>query len=1088
MSIFLPPRCGAALAVLLSILAALLPAHAQTNISLDESVSDSLAAGEEQLYLLENMPTGQRVYVDRTAASNQNQLNWILADRFGRVISQDLTALNDLGTVALMGGDYTLTVRGEFPASAGTFTFTVRDVADAEASISLDVATGGNISGVGATQAFAIPLPQGGPVRFFFSGTNPNQLSYRLTDALGNLRQDWTTSAPVASQRWHLLSGTNRIEVRGRNGFTGPFDLRVSPEEEAAAVALPLGGTVPYDSLDLSEIEAFSFSLGAATQVSFLFAYTHANGAGEWQLERGDGDIVRDWTDSMSVAAEALALSAGSYTLRIRSRGVTRVQGSVSLLEVVDGDAVLAPDQAATATLDVPGQVQRFLLSSVPSGDYLLDQLDSDNSARMNFEIEDALGRTILSRTTSAADVESIRLGGGDYTLTVSGEGNATGFVDFVLVTKTAVDATVSLGATIIDSISQPGEQRRYAFTALTDREVSIDLLSSTNTAGLNITLVDAVGRRMVSRTTSLPSSRMIFLAAGDYELTVLGEGGATGDYSLELVDVGAAGFTATGTPLALDTLATATIDTSTPQRWQISLASDSEIYFQLLDGINGLTWSVFDGAGEALFDNQRARFAETDNRGPFALKAGDYTIEFNLGSGGPADYEFQAVTVSESEAAISADTTINGVIAGPGSRAAYLFNVAADARYFFELLSGVNNLRWTLTDQAGQPLFSNAQARFRNDSRGAFDLAAGDYRLVFDDTLGGTPALSFVVHTVVDSSDALTLAATPLTVSSALDVPGQVREYELTIAPGVEQLFVEVVSGNSNLDLSLIDPAGRLLLNNARLSIAGTDNRGPLIAPPGDYLLRVSMGLPTTSAFEFVLHPVPAPSESTTALDQSETLSGIGPGGQARYLFSLTNLATSAFFDTEAVGNAQANLLHLDTGWRPFENVNMTSLTQADRGPISLPPGDYVLDINALANVGTPGWQLRSAVAVQGGALTIDQVIDTELPGPGGLLTYSLTPELDGQTLLFDLMTNATDNSWSLIDPVGTAVFGPVNAASFATHDRGPFPLADGEYELIFNNISDDAPSWLFRVADANTTIEVPDGCAACSALDVVF
>ncbi len=1082
-------RCPTFLAVtfLLLWVAPALQASAQT-ITLGETVSGSITAGQEQLYVLENLPVGQRIYIDRTAATNANQLNWLLEDRFGRVLAENLTALNDLGTVTLMGGDYTLTIRGESPTATGDFTFVAVDVVDSEGTLALDVTANGSIGVIGATQGFDLPLTGGGPVRLFFSGVSSNQLSYRLTDALGNLRQDWTTSGPAASPTWHLLDGANRIEVRGRNGFTGSFNLQVRREVEAAPAPLILGGSAGYDSTDVSETDVLSISLASATRVSLDYDYTHANNAGEWRLERSDGALIRDWTGTMNAAAEGLALAAGNYMLKIRSSGATPVSGTVSLLEVIDGNSVLAPDQLATATITVPGQVQRFQLAGVPAGVYLLDQLATDNNSRLNWQIEDALGRAVLRRTASVSDVEDISLLGGDYTLTVLGEGAATGSVDFILVTGTAVDTAVSLGDTIVESISQAGEVRRYTFTAPANRELSIDRLSSSNAGGLNLSLVDAAGRELVSRTTTLPTSTAVSLAGGDYLLTVRGEGGATGDYTLELVNVGPTGFTPSGTALALDTPATATIDTSAAQRWQITLAATTEVYFQLVDGLSNLTWSVFDPSGEPVFEGRRARFPGTDDRGPFVLAAGVYTVELELGSGSPADYEFQAVTVSEPETAIAADTTINGAIAGPGSRQAYLFTVAADTDYYLEILAGASALRWSFEDSAGQPVFPDSPARFANDSQGPFPLAAGDYRLLFDPSGGGTPTFDFIVHAVVDTSEPLVLDAVPVTVSAAMDMPGQQREYVLTVEPGAEQIFVEVVSGNLNLDLTLIDPAGRLLLDNVRLGIAGTDDQGPLVTPPGTYLLQVTTGNPTTSAFEFILHPVSAPTDMATALDQTETLSGVGAGSQARYLLNLADPSTRVFFDSDVTGNARATLTHLQTGWSPFADASLSNPVTADRGPYSLPPGDYALAVNALPNSGSPSWQLRSVVDANAGALTIDQVVDAEMPSVGSRLSYTVTPETDGQSLLFDVMTQASNNTWTLTDPVGTPVFGPVNASSFSSHDRGPFALADGSYELVFSNSSDDAPSWLFRVADASATIEVPEGCAACSALDVVF
>ena len=59
------------------------------DISLGEEISGEISAGEEQVFQIEGLVPGQRVYVQQTASSNRFQLNWLLEDAFGRVIDQN---------------------------------------------------------------------------------------------------------------------------------------------------------------------------------------------------------------------------------------------------------------------------------------------------------------------------------------------------------------------------------------------------------------------------------------------------------------------------------------------------------------------------------------------------------------------------------------------------------------------------------------------------------------------------------------------------------------------------------------------------------------------------------------------------------------------------------------------------------------------------------------------------------------------------------------------------------------------------------------------------------------------------------------
>ncbi|MEE4329627.1 MAG: hypothetical protein V2J10_02090, partial [Wenzhouxiangella sp.] len=1083
---------GGALAALVLAMLALAPTTVSASpieMALDEEVSGEILPGEELVYQLSNLSSGQRVYVQRIESSNFNGLNWVLEDEFGRVIREDLARLEDLGPVSLMGGLYRLTVRGETPTAAGTFSFIVHGVEDTSSPLAIDVADTQAISGVGATHVFNLTLNEPGPVRLFFSGPSANQLSYRLVDALGNLRQDWTTSGPAVSDSFNLPSGVHRIEVRGRNDYTGDLTLLVRPVDDPMPVGLALGGSAGYDSADLTETTEFQFTLTDTTAVFVTFDFSHSNGAGQWRLDRADGLEINGWTNNMSPPGDPWQLVAGDYRLSVRSRSTTPIDGTATLHEVVDSSAALLPYTLTTAEILVPGQAHRFDISALPAGTYLLDQLDSDASNALNWWIENALGETVLARTTNVSDVERIVLDGGDYELVVSGESAATGFVDFSLTTMTVVETPTSLGGVINDAIVQPGEIRRYTFNAPANRMLSIDRQSSSNSGALNYVLTDAVGRELVSRGTFLPILTEVKLAGGDYVLEVLGEGGATGDYVLALNDDGPAVFTPSGTPLALGDLAEGTINSGSPQRWLISLVDTRRVYFELVTGATNLAWTLFDASGQPLFDSVRARFPGTDDRGPFVLAAGDYTIEFELVSGGPADYAFRAIDSAATETSINLDEIIDSGPTVRGFLDDYLFTVPAQGRYYFELLQGDNQLRWRLESIDGEPVFGTSLARFPADSLGAFDLAAGDYRLRFEATGNAAPGYQFRIQTVSDLTDSLTLGVAPLPVTAAMAMPGQTHDYDLTIEPGRDRLYVQVESGDSALRYSLLDAAGRALINRKRLAFSLTDDTGPLPVEPGQYRLVVEMVDPTTSAYSLTLHAPAASPAQNISLDETVSWTPPGAGAEQRFLFDSARTTPRAFFDalTDGAG-VFATLRHIPSGWELFSNVNLNFAQNADRGPWNLPPGQFELVLQALPNAGEPSWQVRSVIEENAGPIEIDQVIEAEFASPGSTLSFTLEPEEAGQSLIFDLMFSASFNQWELIDPVGTSVFGPVNASTPTSHDRGPFPLAGGVYTLVFTNTRNEVPEWLFQVASAETNLTVPEGCAACSALDVVF
>lgn len=1058
-------------------------------ISLNQEVSGEIVPGEELVYEIRALSPGQRVYLQRTEGTGISQLAWTLEDRFGRVIVQDPIRINDLGPVALMGGDYLLAVRGKTPTSAGTFGFVLHSVDDTASTLSVEAIDVRSLPGVGAMHSFDLPVSDPGPFRLFFGEASTSELSYRLTDALGNLRQDWTSSAPLATGPLHLPVGTHRIDVRGRGGYAGDFSLQVRRESEPAVVPLTLNGSADYESDDVSETTAFSFQISDMTRAFIEFDFQHSFVAGQWRLERDDGDVIGDWSSNMGISLNPVDLLAGAYTLSIRSRSTVPVSGTVLLHEVLDTESGLLPDEPVTAEILVPGQEHRFHISGLPAGSYLLDELGTDSIVGLGWRIEDSLGRPVLEQTTNVRDVEGIALKGGDYTLTVGGNGAATtGYVDLSLTTVEVIVLPANLGEVIDDAIIQPGEIRRYGFTSPPGRILSIERQASSNSSGLNYILEDAVGRPIVERTSSLPNSIERRLAGGDYFLTVLGEGGATGSFTLALNDDGPAGFAPSGTPVLLDDLTESTIGSGASEQWLIQLTEPGRVYFDLVAGASGLTWMLFDSAGQPMFDNDRALLPANDDHGPFLLAAGDYTVEFGLTGGGTADYAFRAVEAPVTETPIDLDEPIDSVPTVVGFRNDYLFTVPVDGRFHFELLEGDFALRWRLEHASGEIVFGTSTAGLGSQSRGPFDLAAGDYRLIFDAIPNAAPVYRFQIHGVSDLEAVLSLGSAPVPIDGTMAMPGQQHEYAVTIESGVDRLYIQALSGDTALRYELFDAAGRSLAES-RLAFTTNDDRGPLVVKPGEYRLVIRMTAPTDSDYSLTLHAPQSSASQATALDQLETWIPPGPGAEQRYALSLGAGPNNAFFDPQiSAPNVYATLTHLPSGWQPFADVDLNVAFNATRGPFSLPQGEYAFVLRALPTTAEPSWQLAGVDDEHAGPIGINEVVAAEISTPGSRLSYTVEPEEDGQALIFDLMSGGGYNLWVLHDPVGTVVFGPANAGNYNSNDQGPIPLAAGVYTLAFSNSRNEAQDWLFRVASSGSTIEVPEGCAACSSLDMVF
>ena len=165
------------------------------------------------------------------------------------------------------------------------------------------------------------------------------------------------------------------------------------------------------------------------------------------------------------------------------------------------------------------------------------------------------------------------------------------------------------------------------------------------------------------------------------------------------------------------------------------------------------------------------------------------------------------------------------------------------------------------------------------------------------------------------------------------------------------------------SLRYSLFDDAGRALVDRKRLSFAANDT-GPLPVEAGPYRLVITMVAPTAASYSLTLHAPQIVSPISSAIDQLENWTSPGPGTEQRFLIDLTAPSTRAFFDPRTgASNVSATLTHLPSGWQLFADVALNFPQNANRGPWTLPPGQYELTLQAEPGAGEPSWQISSVI-----------------------------------------------------------------------------------------------------------------------------
>jgi hypothetical protein len=298
---------------------------------------------------------------------------------------------------------------------------------------------------------------------------------------------------------------------------------------------------------------------------------------------------------------------------------------------------------------------------------------------------------------------------GGDYVLTLDGEADAIGTFSLNLLSVVDTSSAITLGTPVAGSVAAPGQTVRHTFSVATPTTATLDLLTSSAASSLNWTLSSAAGRLLFAQTTSLADRTGVLLAPGDYVLSVLGEGTATGTYSFSLNATGTPGPVLAGTPVALGAAVSGTVDGTTEvDAYTLTLTDTRRVYFDLTTGTASTRWTLVDAAGAIIFGPATAQDPNSQDGGAFWLDAGVYTLTFTRTTTGTSTYAATLADATPTVSPIGFDTPVVNAISTPGLRHRYTLTVATPTRALFDVRKAASTVRWTLTDGGGNVVISD--------------------------------------------------------------------------------------------------------------------------------------------------------------------------------------------------------------------------------------------------------------------------------------------------------------------------------------------------------------------------------------------
>src|SRR5262249_12997733 len=248
---------------------------------------------------------------------------------------------------------------------------------------------------------------------------------------------------------------------------------------------------------------------------------------------------------------------------------------------------------------------------------------------------------------------------------------------------------------------------------------------------------------------------------------------------------------------------------------------------------------------------------------------AGTYTLlvegySFNTS---PVNYSFNVQKVTNTTAALTLGSQVNGAITHTGQQSSYTFSLSNPSQLYFDSLTNDFRLAWSLTGPRGAEVtarsFTSSDSGDIGSTNPVLNLLAGAYTLSVVGTADHTGSYAFRLSTLASAT-----ALSPGTVVSDTLSPGNATKlYQFGVNAGDRFYFDEQSQGSGSVYWRLIHPYGQQIWFQSF-----TDVPSQVLASTGTYTLLIEGEVGNTSSvsYRFNLNFVPlAPPIQITGLGQ---------------------------------------------------------------------------------------------------------------------------------------------------------------------------------------------------------------------------
>ncbi len=946
-----------------------------TPLVLGEVMTDSFTANTTNSYRFTLTNPSRLAFDNQT---NSPSLNWSLEGPSGLVADrQGVNAsdwANNVRPLDLPAGDYQLRLRG---SATSPVRFRLLDL-DRAPLFNPGTPVNGPLSPATASQAHRFNNVAG--TLYYFDSLAQNNLPnayWRLINPFGAVA--FSDSLSTDQRRLTLgITGTYTLLVEGyyQDNGAGSYGFNVLPVTDAAQ-PLTLGAVTSGTIASPGQRQLYRFTLGNTAQLVFDARTNNSNL--RWSLDGPAGNVVnsRGFTssDGINLANPVLALLPGEYTLSAFGNGDAVGAYQFRLFDLATAPDLTPGTPVNSASLPANSTDARQFTLAVP-GRFFFDFQTFTGLPNAAIRLIDAFGNVVF-HVNSGSDAGPLTLSAGRYFLLVEGYHSDPGLGSYTLNVAPVTNGSQSivLGTLTTGVIATPGQVQRYAFNLGTAARLYFD--AQTNNSSLRWSLSGPAGAIVNNRSFTSSdglnlSDPLLRLQPGDHVLSVSGNGDAVGAYQFRLFDLATADDVSPGT----NVLGALTPASATEAR-RFSVTSAGEFYF---DNVNATRlpnayWRLVNPFGQIVFSANLA----TD-QGPLTLQPGAYTLLFEGYHSDPTNgvYTFNVHPVVDGAQALTLGALTAGTITTPGQQQRYRFTLSTPATLYFDTLTNLGSMQWSLSGPAGSVVRNRAftSSDGLNTSNPLLPLDAGDYTLTVN---GAGDNIGSYQFRVLDLAEGTSFV--PGTPISATNLPGnQTTIFRFTTAAGDRFFFDRQGSvGLPNAYWRLVDP-----LNNLRFSRNFSSDAGTNTLPvAGTYSLLIEgyYNDPGPGSFTFNVRPegnVPPVPFTGGPLLIGETVSG-----------SLA-VATAVNSHVFSLG-APARLLFdglVNAGFR-WSLQNAGGVVVAERG---LQNSDSA-DGQVLMKLGAGDYQLNVTGATGDYAFRLLDLAVAIPFAPGNVITNTLSP-----------------------------------------------------------------------------------------------